>query len=314
VRQPQSLWVRKAVFQIHLWTGIAVGLYVLVISVTGSILVFSGDLYQWATPPPLAIVASGPLLSDAELREAAQRVYPDYQVTRIVRFNSPKAAPELTLAGEGGQKRRLFDPYSGQDLRDSVPFRIRLVSGLVDLHYNLLAGTTGRFVNGIGAALSIVLALTGLVVWWPGVSKWRRSLIVHRHVGWKRFNWDLHSAVGWWSAAFVLFFGITGLYLSFTATFVQLFELLDPQTETNLGQRGIDSVMYWMAFSHFGRFGGLKTEITWAIFGLAPAVLVVTGTLMWWNRVAWPSLLQLVATRRRPDPETATAASGLRAD
>ena len=36
LRRPQSLWLRKAIFQIHLWTGIGLGIYVLLISVSGS--------------------------------------------------------------------------------------------------------------------------------------------------------------------------------------------------------------------------------------------------------------------------------------
>jgi hypothetical protein len=42
---PQSEWLRKATFQIHMWSGIGVGLYVLMISVTGSILVYRNELY-----------------------------------------------------------------------------------------------------------------------------------------------------------------------------------------------------------------------------------------------------------------------------
>jgi uncharacterized iron-regulated membrane protein len=282
-------------------------LYILVISVTGSILVYSGDLYRWATPPPLAIAPAGSPLSDDQLKEAARRAYPGYEVTRIVRFNSPKAATEVSLAGEGPAKRRLFNPYTGQDLRDSVPFRIRLVSGLVDLHYNLLAGTTGRILNGVGAVLSLALGLTGIVIWWPGIAKWRRSLTLHRRVGWKRVNWDLHSAIGWWSFGFVLLFGITGVYLSFPVTFTHLFNMVEPQTDANMGARHVDLVMYWLAFVHFGRFGGWKTEIPWAIFGLAPAVLVVTGATMWWNRVVWPRVPQLAAWKRRSESATPAA-------
>jgi uncharacterized iron-regulated membrane protein len=307
VRQPQGLWMRKAIFQIHLWTGIGVGLYILVISVTGSILVYSGDLYRWATPPPLVIVPAGSPLSDEQLKEAARRAYPGYQVTRIVRFSSAKAATEVSLAGDGAEKRRLFNPYTGQDLRDSVPFRIRLVSGLVDLHYNLLAGATGRILNGVGAVLSLALGLTGLVIWWPGITKWRRSVTLHRRVGWKRFNWDLHSAVGWWSLGFVLLFGITGVYLSFPVTFTHLFDMVEPQTDANMGKRHVDGVMYWLAYVHFGRFGGWKTEIPWAIFGLAPAVLFVTGAAMWWNRAVWPRLPQLIASKRRSESAAAAA-------
>ena len=35
-RQPQSIWARKALFQVHLWTGIGVGLYIFTICVTAS--------------------------------------------------------------------------------------------------------------------------------------------------------------------------------------------------------------------------------------------------------------------------------------
>ena len=36
--------------------------------------------------------------------------------------------------------------------------------------------------------------------------------------------------------------------------------------------------------SEIGRFN-LVTEVLWTILGLAPALLAVTGALMWWNRV-----------------------------
>ncbi len=46
VRRPQSLWVRKALFQIHLWTGVGVGLYVLLISISGSAIVFRNEIFE----------------------------------------------------------------------------------------------------------------------------------------------------------------------------------------------------------------------------------------------------------------------------
>ena len=49
-------------------------------------------------------------------------------------------------------------------------------------------------------------------------------------------------------------------------------------------------MLYWLAQAHFGRFAGIPVKITWTVFGLAPAVLVVTGALMWWKRVLRPWL------------------------
>ena len=35
VQRPQQVWLRKALFQIHLWTGILVGLYIIAIGISG---------------------------------------------------------------------------------------------------------------------------------------------------------------------------------------------------------------------------------------------------------------------------------------
>ena len=90
-----------------------------------------------------------------------------------------------------------------------------LVSKLIELHDDLLAGTAGRRLNGLGAVAVLFVTLTGLAIWWPGVERWRRSLTVRRGVGWKRFAWDLHSAIGFWSSGFVLVSALSGVYLCF---------------------------------------------------------------------------------------------------
>ena len=43
------------------------------------------------------------------------------------------------------------------------------VEWLVNLHSNLLAGSTGRLANGIGATCLTALCLTGAFIWWPGI-------------------------------------------------------------------------------------------------------------------------------------------------
>jgi PepSY-associated TM region len=85
VRQPQSIWLRRALFQMHLWSGIAIGLYILMITVTGSVLVYSNELYRAATLPPIISKGSGPRLTEGQLREAATRLYPGYRVVNIGR-------------------------------------------------------------------------------------------------------------------------------------------------------------------------------------------------------------------------------------
>jgi uncharacterized iron-regulated membrane protein len=47
LQRPKSTWVRKAVFQLHLWSGLLLGLYVVVVCATGSAMVFRNDIYDW---------------------------------------------------------------------------------------------------------------------------------------------------------------------------------------------------------------------------------------------------------------------------
>jgi len=297
ISQPQSVLLRKAVFQIHLWSGIGFGLYLLVVSVTGSIVVYSNELYRAATRAPIVVAPSGPRLNDAELKAAVTHMYPEYAVVSIGAGQKPDQAVSVTLSGNRGRKDRLFNPYTGSDLGDSVPISIHLVSRLLELHDDLLAGPTGRSVNGFGAVMLIVLALTGIVVWWPGIKNWRRSLVLRRSVGWRRFTWDLHSVIGFWLFAFILLFGLSGVYLGNPQFFQDLADRLQPPTDANAGVRMVDRVIYWLAYLHFGRINGIgipcrgpglcdqATKLVWALAGLAPAAMFVTGAVMWWNRV-----------------------------
>jgi uncharacterized iron-regulated membrane protein len=157
-RQPQKIWLRKALFQVHLWSGIAAGLYIIVISLTGSVLVYRNELYRAATPEPIMSKGSVPRLTDEQLTEAATRLYRGYRVVKLGRAQNLDQTVEVQLRSGNVIKKRLFDPRSGSDVGESVPTGIRRVSKLLYLHDNLLIGETGRRVNGIGAIAVLVLA------------------------------------------------------------------------------------------------------------------------------------------------------------
>jgi uncharacterized iron-regulated membrane protein len=288
-----------------MWSGIALGLYILLMSVTGSVLVYSNELYVAATPEPILSKSSAPRLSDDQLADAARRLYAGYGVVKIGRALNPDQAVDVWLRRAGQVKLRLFDPRTGSDLGDSVPTAIRLISKTIDLHDNLLAGSAGRKVNGAGALALLVMAMTGITIWWPGIGTWRRSLTLHRGVGWKRMTWHLHSMIGFWSLAFLVVFGLSGAYLGNPQPFQDLADRLEPVTAANAGLRIGDKIIYWLAFLHFGRINGIgipcrgpglcdqTTKAVWAIFGMAPAVMFVTGAILWWNRVLRPRLARL---------------------
>src|SRR5262249_16379444 len=170
---------------------------------------------------------------------------------------NPDQAVNISLNSRRGPKDRLFNPYTGEDLGDATPLGIRMVSKLLQLHDDLLAGSTGRSINGVAALLLIVLAFTGIVVWWQGIKQWRRMLIVHRNIGGSRYKWDLQSMLGFWTLGFIVLFGLSGAYLGNPEPFQDLADRLQPPTAENAGNRIVDSVIYWLAYLHFGRINGI---------------------------------------------------------
>ena len=282
--EPQRLWARRALFQIHLWTGIAVGLYILAISVTGSSVVFRRELAK-ALVTQTRVAPSGNRLSRDELTAAVRKAYPRLPLIKVWETNDATAAVEVWLARGPGRLEELFDPYTGQDLGDALPYQPRLVGWLVDFHDDLLGGRRGRLVNGAGAVCLTVLSLTGLVIWWPGTARWRRSMGIRLDVSWRRLTWDLHSAVGFWMFLFVLMWGLSGIYLAFPDPFSKLVDVLQPVDPSSSEVRFGDEALAWLARIHFGRAWGPWIKTLWVVLGFTPAVLFVTGAIMWWNRV-----------------------------
>ena len=286
MRQPQTVWLRRALFQVHLWTGLALGLYLVMLSVTGSILVYRNELDRlFATSRP-AFDANATRLTSDELKAAAERAYPGYTVTRVGdRITRRNPTIEIWLEQNGVKKERLFNPYTGADLGDSVTQGERFVLWLARLHDELLFDRPGRWWNGVLSAVTCVLSITGLIIWWPGVSRWRRSLKIKWSSGWRRFNWDLHGALGLYLFLFMLMWGVSGFYLGVPEPFSNFVDSIsDP--DAFLGERPGDIVLMWLTRLHFGRWRDLPwLKAVWALIGLMPAMMFVTGVIMWYQRV-----------------------------
>jgi uncharacterized iron-regulated membrane protein len=263
------------------------------------------------------------------LKKIIRQKYPENTISFVFEGKQPSTATEVWMEHRKERVQRIFDPYTGQDLGDSVPQSIRVAAWLARLHTDLLFGETGRKVNGVGAIFVTLLCVTGAVLWWPGVKTWRRGLMVDFRSNWKRLNWDLHSAIGFWSFALIFMWAITGVYLAFPLPFQKIINHYSPliqyalpteadispaaaagiladevktttpaQTKSSNFGKGRrppirrsagDNFMRWIYYLHFGNFAGWKTKVAWVVLGLIPVVLFVTGAIMWWNRVLSPA-------------------------
>lgn len=290
LRRPQNFWVRRALFQVHLWTGISVGLYILVMSLTGSVLIYRRSLSTWTSSQAKFVQILPHRMTVDELKQAATRAYPGYEVTGVFQSRNMSRPVEISLAQGIKRAERIFNPYTGADMGPTMGPGAKALNWILDLHDNLLLPhDAGRRVNAAGGILLVLMTLTGVVIWWPGSGKWVRSLGIEVKSGLKKFNWSLHSALGIWSILFVFMWGFTGIYLATPNVFDNVADYLDPNNGSRKPNFG-DQFLFWLAQLHFGRFAGLSVEIIWTVFGLVPLALFVTGAFMWWNRVLSPWL------------------------
>jgi len=222
--KPRSAWWRKLVFQLHLWTGLAIGIVVLLVGLTGSVIVFYHELYQWQEPK-VTLEPGAPTLSVEQLLAGAQRRFPKVEFNRVYPPEHPDQAARVRGVMEGSKRWPYvyLHPQTGEMAGETVtnePF----LDWCYRLHMYLLAGDPGYTFNGICALLATGMCISGLILWWPGMKNWARGLKVSLRARWKRVNYDLHSAVGFWTALCLALVFLTGAYFRFPGPFVAAVE------------------------------------------------------------------------------------------
>ena len=74
------------------------------------------------------------------------------------------------------------------------------------------ASSVGKMIVGISTLLMVVILVSGLVIWWPRTRKaLNNRLKVSCRKGWRRFWYDSHVALGFYSTLFLLVMALTGL-------------------------------------------------------------------------------------------------------
>ena len=215
--------VRPAVRWLHRVLGLVAAAGLFISGLSGSALVFRSEIDSALNPELLSVVPGSSRASLQSIVDEVQREFPSDTIARIRMPHARDGSYEIWL-GAAPSRYVYADPYSGAILGAREPTEF-LTGWLFLLHSQLLAGEAGKQVAGSGALILILLAVTGLVVWWPRRApwrawwQWRASLTVeHRH-GVARTTHDLHRVVGFYGSIFLLLAGVTGASLIFTRSF-----------------------------------------------------------------------------------------------
>jgi uncharacterized iron-regulated membrane protein len=220
---PLRRWVRTA----HLWAGVGLGLWLVMLGLTGSALVYQHSLRQ-VLEHGRKVKPGLPALPVGELLARVHRKRPDLIVLAIDGMESPDSAWEFLIRPvnptrtERHSRILLVDPGTGEV--DAEQSSVSTFMGiLAQLHYNLLSGEIGLTINAFAGGLALFFAMTGLVLWWRGRSRWKNGLRVKlRGVSSRVRNYSLHSAIGFYASLFLCVIGLSGIYFAAPRPFLSL--------------------------------------------------------------------------------------------
>lgn len=213
---------KKVWLNLHLYLGLFGGGLFVLMSLTGSFLVFYKAIDEWLNPVLVTTSGSGPYKPLNEVVATARAAAPLGGWLDSIEFPSHEHAVFLTWhrvpTGKLDQFRWYqvtIDPYSGAVLSKDREWGGYLVSFIYELHESLLIETPGQTILGFAAIFLLVSIGTGLYLWWPRPGRLRQALtflpgrsVIRRHYEW-------HKLSGFYSAIILGMLAFTGVYLEF---------------------------------------------------------------------------------------------------
>ncbi len=206
---------RKLVGKLHLWLGLASGLVVLIVSLSGAVFVFQDDIRDLTQPWRKVEVQAHPMLPPSVLQAAAVQAQPGFAASWTT-YNGPDRSVAIYLSKGEEVYYAFLNPYSGQVLKVQN-LRSDFFTIVQYLHmYLLLPPAIGKWIVDIAVIIFVIMLVSGLVLWWPRNKAARKQRF---SVKWdaspKRRTYDLHNVLGFYASALALVLALSGLCISY---------------------------------------------------------------------------------------------------
>ena len=210
---------KKAVFQLHKILGLATGLVVFLVAITGCCWAFREEIeslydgYKKVDPQQTAI------LTPTEAKDIATAVFPQQTIHGTLFKKKDDAIEVIFYDAEPEFYQSVFlNPYSGKiiqiddHLSGFFPF---ILKGHMRLW---LPKKIGEQVVGVSILIFIFILISGFILWLPKKRKNLKQRIKFdwkKNTKWKRKNFDLHSIIGFYVCALALILAFTGSVMSY---------------------------------------------------------------------------------------------------
>jgi uncharacterized iron-regulated membrane protein len=220
---------KKITGWLHLWLGLAVGLVLIIVALTGSLLAFEQELEPILFKTREVVIPTGQRLQADSLINIANAAFANSKVSRLIIPQDPTRSVEARIGAKGEKELKVafINPYNGQILYKGIYTRL-FYQQVRSLHRYLFLGATGKIITGISCSITLFMVISGLVIWWPA----SKSAIKQRFkIKWdasgKRLTWDLHAVTGFYLSIILLCITLTGFVWSYDWADHLIYQLAD---------------------------------------------------------------------------------------
>lgn len=210
---------------LHLWLGLASGIVVFIVSVTGCIYVFEAEITNAMEPWRFVEAQDQPFAPPSALVDTASQYMPGKTPSGLTYEDETGAAAVgfyYTRNDELDFGVVFMNPYTGEFIhkKESVlQGDFDFFNFIIEGHRFLwLPEWLGKPIVGIGTLIFVVLLFSGLILWWPrnwNAKSRQKSLKIKWSARIKRLNYDLHNVPGFYVLVLGLIIACTGLVWSF---------------------------------------------------------------------------------------------------
>lgn len=211
----RSLFYRISAW-LHLWLGLASGIIIVIICLTGITWSFRDEIKDWLNPDlKIDYVSGKKMINPADLYLKAKKLYPKQEISFVWR---PTGKAAMVGFGKRNPGFVLYlHPYTGEIIRKpTFKKEFDFFEWTLKGHRFLwLPSEIGRPIINYSTFIFFITLISGLVLWWP--KKWTKAMRKQSFsVKWdakiKRLNYDLHNVFGFYSMIILLIISMTGIY------------------------------------------------------------------------------------------------------
>ncbi|PKK37212.1 hypothetical protein BWI96_07645 [Siphonobacter sp. SORGH_AS_0500] len=219
----------RLTFTLHSWLGFVSGIFLLLLGLSGSVLVFRHELDHWANQELLQVSSQGKTLAPDRLSRCYHTIVDKYGDLDGIAWLNPEAGPDQAYNFRiYYNDARLFtydlglisfDPYSGTILREgpSRSFTPSFIEWLLQFHFSFQLGIPGAALTAIFGLTMMLSLLTGVIVYRKMFWKVLSFRIRINRKNWRTISSDLHRIVGVWSLLLNAIIFFTGFYMNLFA-------------------------------------------------------------------------------------------------